>query len=337
MTQHGFIDNEISVNANGGTEIAKRTLTALIDPELLKEFQIISSRPRELDEDKIRILFAHDLATDPEVANLRDVNFRNKFHKLVFISNWQYQQYQLILGVPYSVGSAVIESGIHPIHIDFNEKKAQEEINMVYTSTPQRGLNILIPVFNKLCETHDNIRLHVFSSFKIYGWDDYDKQFEPLYDQCKENPKITYHGFTPHDELQEFLKKCHIFAYPCTWHETSCRAMIEAMSAGLLCVHPNYAGLYDTSGGLNMMYQGDVDGLTHANQFAGALDTAINTIKTNPNINGRLVFNKNFVDARFNINSIKMQWEYMLKDLIRIYPTPEHRKFTKDMFVYKIS
>mgnify|MGYP003632860012 FL=1 len=37
----GFEENEISENANGGTEIAKRMLGDIIDPKLLEEFQII--------------------------------------------------------------------------------------------------------------------------------------------------------------------------------------------------------------------------------------------------------------------------------------------------------
>ena len=40
----GFVENEISKNANGGTEIAKRKLQAILDPALLDNFQIICSQ-----------------------------------------------------------------------------------------------------------------------------------------------------------------------------------------------------------------------------------------------------------------------------------------------------
>ena len=45
----GFEENDISKNANGGTEIAKRKLAQIIDPQLLENFQIISSRIREMN------------------------------------------------------------------------------------------------------------------------------------------------------------------------------------------------------------------------------------------------------------------------------------------------
>ena len=109
-----FEENEVSKNANGGTEIAKRKLASIIDPDLLDNFQIICSRPRDLQMDKIRIFWAHDMAEDPESKKFQEQEFKDSFHKYVFISNWQYQRYQLIHGIPYDEKSIVLESGIEP-------------------------------------------------------------------------------------------------------------------------------------------------------------------------------------------------------------------------------
>ena len=79
-----------------------------------------------------------------------------------------------------------MESGIEPAPADVFDMKDKEKIRLVYTSTPQRGLEILVPVFEKLAEVHPDIHLDVFSSFKIYGWDDADKQFEPLYNRIRD-------------------------------------------------------------------------------------------------------------------------------------------------------
>ena len=334
-----FEENEISKNANGGTEIAKRKLAQIIDPKLLENFQIISSRVRELDFKKIRIFWAHDLPEDPESKKFKNEDFRNSFHKFVFISNWQYQRYQLIHGFPYDNKSIVLESGIEPAFGALNtedifDKKDKEKIKLVYTSTPQRGLEILVPVFDKLCEKFDNIHLDVFSSFKIYGWDEADKQFEPLYDRIRNHPNMTYHGFVPNDQLKEHLNKCHIFAYPCTWVETSCRAMLEAMSAGLVCVHPNYGALPETSGSLNIMYHGDQDMNKHAQVFGNHLAAAIDFVKNNQHKN-IIKFNKTYVDSRYSIDLIKNKWEVMLNDLLKMYPNEESRQKPKEMFVYR--
>lgn len=330
-----FEENEISLKANGGTEIAKRKLAEIIDPELLSHFQIISSRVRELDPTKIRIFWAHDLAEDPESQKFRDQQFQNSFHKFVFISDWQYQRYQLVHGMPYNTKSVVLESGIEPAPDDVIKMKDKEKIRLVYTSTPQRGLDILVPVFEYLADKHDDIHLDVFSSFKIYGWEDADKQFEPLYDQIRNHPKMTYHGFVPNKDLKDHLNKCHILAYPSTWIETSCRAMLEAMSAGLVCVHPNLGALPETSGGLNIMYHGDADDKTnHANIFVNHLNGAINFVRSVNHIHMQN-FNKTFVDSRYNISRIKNLWEMMLKDLVAKYPDEASRAIPKQQYVYR--
>jgi glycosyltransferase involved in cell wall biosynthesis len=331
----GFEENEISANANGGTELAKRKLASIIDPELLDNFQIICSRPRDLEKEKIRIFWAHDLAEDPESKKFKEQDFKDSFHKYVFISNWQMQRYQLFHGIPHDSKSVVLESGIEPASMSCLDKPKDGPIRIVYTSTPQRGLELLIPVFDKLSEMYDDIHLDVFSSFKIYGWDEADKQFEPMYDQIRNHPKMTYHGFVPNDQLREHLNKSHIFAYPCIWTETSCRAMLEAMSAGLLCVHNDLGALPETSGGLNIMYHGNMSDMNeHANIFASHLNAAIRIIKEQDN-RQLLEFNKAFVDGRYNIDRIKSKWEVMLNDLLVKYPTVESREKPKQMFVYR--
>lgn len=330
----GFDENEISVNANGGTEIAKRKLAKLIPSELLDEFQIICSRVRDLDESKIRIYWLHDLPEDPECIKLKDPTYRDQFHHFVYISDWQYSRFQLVCDMPYSTKNTVIDSGIQSINW---VEKPKDKIRLVYSSTPQRGLDILIPVFDKLCEKYDNIELDVFSSFKIYGWDEADKQFEPLYDACRKHPKINYHGYVPNEELHEHLKKCHIHAYPSTWFETSCRAMLEAMSAGLVCVHPNFGALYETSGGLNVMYQGDQDKNVHAGQFYNALDFAIENVLED-DIQAYTKFVKSYTDHRYSWSKIAAKWTNLLTQLKEKYPTAESRKITKaeQMFTYKV-
>jgi glycosyltransferase involved in cell wall biosynthesis len=332
---NGFEENEISINANGGTEIAKRKLASILDPELLSNFQIICSRPRELNQEKIRIFWNHDLPEDPEVKKYQDQEFFESFHKHVFISNWQYARYQLVHGVHYNDKSVVLESGIEPAPNSALTKPDDGKIHIAYTSTPQRGLDILVAVFKEFAKTNPNIHLHVYSSFKIYGWEEADKQFEPLYDEIRNHPQMTYHGFVQNETLKEALNGYHIFAYPSVWLETSCRAMLEAMSAGLVCVHPNYGSLPETSGALNFMYHGNMDDRNaHANTFANYLNAAIKFVeekKQEQVIN----FNKIYVDGRYGIERIKGQWDALLRSLLLEYPTIESRKIRQKILTFR--
>ena len=48
-----IVRNDTNEKAMGGTELIATTLADRLDPDLLKEFQIVHSRVRELDETKI--------------------------------------------------------------------------------------------------------------------------------------------------------------------------------------------------------------------------------------------------------------------------------------------
>jgi hypothetical protein len=327
----GFEENEISANAHGGTEITKRTLAKFVEEKLASEFQIIPSRVRDINVEKIRVYWQHDMAEDPEVNHLKDFNSRNRFHKFVFSSNWQLHEFNLKLGLPMDEKVQVIETPIEPLE---ERIKNSETCNLIYFSTPQRGLELLVPVVEELAKKHPHIHLNVFSSFKIYGWEDADKRYEPLYKKIADHPNMTYHGFAKQDVMREYLLNSHILAYPSIWQETSCRVLIESMSAGLMCVHPNLAALPDTSGGLTSMYQFIQDHNKHANLFYTYLDHAVQNVNK-PEVQNYLKFVKAYADSRFNIGKISSQWDGMLRDLLEKYPTVESRKVPSEMFVYK--
>jgi UDP-glucose:(glucosyl)LPS alpha-1,2-glucosyltransferase len=314
-------ENEVSANANGGTEITKRTLAPLIDEKLASQFQIVPSRVRELRDDAIRVYWAHDLPEDPECAWLSSVDSRSRFHSLVFSSNWQLQEFNRSLGVPLNSATHVIETPLTPLEL---VTKPEDRVDLVYISTPQRGLEILVPVFEELVKTHPEIHLHVYSSFRIYGWDDADKLFEPLYDRIRAHPSMTYHGSVSQDELRSALPRYHVLAYPSIWRETSCRALIESMSAGLMCVHPNFAALPDTSGGLTLQYQYHEDANDHANVFYQALDRAVTDVR-NHEVQRYLRFVKAYADTRFNVEKISAQWTSLMTELLMKYPDAASR------------
>lgn len=324
-------ENEISAKSQGGTEITKRSIGKRIPEELAKEFQVIPSRIRDIQSDKIRIYWAHDMAQDPECAHFKDLNSRNRFHKMVFSSNWQMNDWCRTLGIPMDDKLVVIETPLEPLNL---VPKAQDKVNLIYFSTPQRGLEILVPVVEELAKKHPNIHLDVFSSFKIYGWDEADAHFEPLYEKIRNHPNMTYHGFSPQEKLREHVQAAHILAYPSIWQETSCRVLMESMSAGLLCVHPNLAALPDTAGGVTFMYQWDQDPKEHAQTFYRYLDRAIEDVNK-PEIQNYLKFVKAYADTRFNIDRVSMQWENLMRELLEKYPDIDSRAVPQEMFVYK--
>jgi UDP-glucose:(glucosyl)LPS alpha-1,2-glucosyltransferase len=319
---------DLAKNARGGTELLYNELYHRMPYELLSKFQIVPSRPpKTLDSDKIRFYWAHDLVGDPASETLRNGGWKN-YHKIIFVSNFQMVEFQRAYGIPSS-HCLVVQNAITPIP---DHEKPKDVIRLAYWSTPHRGLNILIPVFNKLCEKYDNIVLDVYSSFALYGWEERDKEYEKLFEQAKTNPRITLHGSVSNETIREELKECHILAYPSIWIETSCLVLMEAMSAGMLCVHSNLGALYETAANWTNMYQVHEDPHKHADIFYHVLDQSIASYH-NPEVQKRLMVQKSFADAFYNWDGREVQWKALLESY---KDSPTKATVEEPTFVYRV-
>lgn len=317
------------VKAMGGTELmVARLESALEEAGLHDKVQVVPSRVRYIEDDKIRIFWAHDLPGDPESDFLKDQNLRDRFHHFVFVSNWQFWEYVKYYNLPMEKCS-IIRNGIKPFP---SHDKPKNRVNLVYFSTPHRGLQILLPVYNELYKKYgDKIHLDVYSSFSLYGWSERDIPYQPLFDYANNHPGISYHGAQSNETIRKALMHSHILAYPCIWQETSCLVLIESMSAGLTCVHPNLAALYETSGGLTRQYEYTNDLNLHASRFMSELDSAIEYELLEAKSLWRGVdssFTSNYADSIYDWNyAIKPQWIKLvnsLKDVDKSLPSQQY-------------
>lgn len=305
--------NELNQKSMGGTELIQKELYNRLPRELLEKFQIWFSRyrPEKVNKEKYQIFFAHDLPNDPESAHLKNSGW-DKFDKLIFVSNWQMQAYIGFFGIPYSK-CVVIKNAINPIfiHDKFAEYRNKEAVKIIYHTTPHRGLELLVSAFEEISKTRENVQLDVYSSFKLYGWEEKDKQYEPLFDRCRNHPKINYYGTVSNEEIKSALVEADIFAYPSIWLETSCISLIEAMSAGCLCIHPNIGALAETSANWTNMYQFDENNNTHIKKMIELLNYTIE----NPVSNERLLAQKQYIDNFYSWEDRQQEWEKALQDI----------------------
>jgi glycosyltransferase involved in cell wall biosynthesis len=290
-----------------------KALYERVDNDLLDEFYIIKSRVSWTDKDKPNVLWLHDTWDDPEVQHLKEQESRDRFAKLVFVSNYQLATYNLALGVPYQ-NAIVLRNAIDPIEY---KEKDEDVIRIIYHTTPHRGLNLVVAAVKAIAEEMgDKIHLDVYSSFEAYGWKERDKPYEDLFEEIRQHPNMTYHGFQPNDVVRSALQEAHIFAYPSVWPETSCISAIEAMSAGCEVVCPNFAALPETTGNFARMYQFNEDMGEHANVFANQLFQAI-VEHRDENLQKKLMFQKNWVDNFFNWDLRAAEWTNMLQSIKR--------------------
>ena len=313
--------DEFSKKSIGGTEIIKYGLLERLPPELLSKFQIITDRIGKLDKNKIRLYWSHlDTEQNEQLSHsLGNIDTKplanggwNKFHKIVFISHHQMENWIKTYDIPRS-HCVVMKHALDPIEL---QEKPTDKIILVHHSNPQRGLSLLVDVFERLCEEYDNIELKVHSSWKIYNMNaqesDYTKSY--LYQRLERHPKIKNIGYLPNDELKKSLASSHIFAYPNIIPETFCLSLLEAMSAGCLCVHPNYGCLPETASNWTMMYPYHEKIISHEERCYQELKKAIVIVNTKET-QKHLKKQKEYVDYLFNWERRTQDWIDLLTSL----------------------
>ncbi|MFA7408392.1 MAG: glycosyltransferase [Anaerolineaceae bacterium] len=239
-------DSVLTKNARGGTELMRDRFLKVVDPDLLQGIAVHFSRPQEPIRDMINILYCHDLAGDPATNVLHTQIGKDAFAAYVFVSYWQRDQF--IARYDLDLGKCiVIENAIEQEYIDDPAPfKDQETLRFIYHTTPHRGLELAVPIFQQLAKTHQNIHFDVYSSFDLYGWPSRNEPYQALFKTIEDDPNMTYHGSVSNGEILEALKKSHFFLYPCIWPETSCLAMIEAIACGVISIYSAWGALPET-------------------------------------------------------------------------------------------
>jgi glycosyltransferase involved in cell wall biosynthesis len=119
--------------------------------------------------------------------------------------------------------------------------------NGVYSSTPFRGLEGVLAMFPRLRRRVPGLSLDVYSSMKVYGWDqDNDREaYDPIY-RMADQKGVTMHGSVGQEILLNSLARSGFLLYPNTFDETSCISAIEAQACGAVVVTSAKAGLKET-------------------------------------------------------------------------------------------
>jgi hypothetical protein len=140
---------------------------------------------------------AHD---QPAMLPLSQIQERSTYDRFVFVSQWQSQQFQRCFDLDPS-RIRVLRNAISPAFrnrfptgVPILARKANPPV-LAYTSTPFRGLELLLELFPQIQQAVPGTRLKVFSSMKVYNLLDTDH--ETLYRQCQATEGVEYIGSLP--------------------------------------------------------------------------------------------------------------------------------------------
>lgn len=203
-----------------------------------------------------------------------DKRFIDKVKYIITVSEYHRQDVINKTGIdPDKV--VVIYNAIDPIDNDLSRFENVDVPQLIYTSSPGRGLEIGLTALSKL---DVDFRLSIFNEIipDLVKIDDNNKKI-------LEDPRFFFYGKTPHKTVLDHMSRSHIFMHTSNWHETFCLSLVEGLSANCLSVYSTFGSLKEVGSGFGLPYdienktQKDID--KHVEVFSNKITKAIEMVK----------------------------------------------------------
>jgi glycosyltransferase involved in cell wall biosynthesis len=179
-------------------------------------------------------LWLHDVSSAEVIAA-----YRHRYHKLIVLSWYHRGRYPELPDEALLVSSNGVDlAQFQP------PNPLRDPFQLVYGSDYCRGLRELLTSWPAIRQAVPTARLNVF-----YGWQGLDRcnprraqrlrrTFEPLFRQ----PGVTHLGRIGHAAVAGQFRRAGVWAYPCSFRETSCITAMKAQAGGAIpAVIPNGA------------------------------------------------------------------------------------------------
>lgn len=227
---------------------------------------VIASRVPELFDSElnadVKLLWLHHVNLRDELL-AKDVGLAegrlDRFDATVCLSQWHAMHTRALYSDVPPID--VIPNGIESSWYD-REPEPRTEPRFVYSSSPDRGLDVLLGLWPEIVGKWPGATLDVY-----YGWESIDaivrsnpgsrmaqglaafKQYVvSLVDRLntEHGGGITMHGRVPQRELAKRLHDATVWSYPTYFMETHCLTAIEMQLAGVIPVTSRLAALEET-------------------------------------------------------------------------------------------
>jgi glycosyltransferase involved in cell wall biosynthesis len=139
----------------------------------------------------------------------------------------------------------------------------------------------------------------------------------PLYNLCRMTEGVNFVGSVGQDTLAEAMYQSDVFAYPSTFPETSCIALMEAMASGCIIVSTTLGALRETAAGFGNLLDPPAETGRLAEVYAQfALQTIRDAYKNPDQWVARLDEQRTFSLKNYSWNARAKEWEELLEFVI---------------------
>jgi glycosyltransferase involved in cell wall biosynthesis len=230
-------------------------------------------------EARAKLLWAHDIHVGPYDAAFERRILRAD--RILCLSKWHKKNLQKTYPSIPEETFFLTRNGIDKNRFADEPKKIGNRL--IYSSSANRGLDVLLDLFPRIREKIGDAELHVYYGFDV--WEAMIRQsgnlsgpapvgpapvgsapvgsapvgsapvgfaplgfgvIESLKRKMVETAGVVYHGRVPQRELAEAFLASKVWAYPTAFTETSCITAIEAQAAGCVPVTTHVGALSET-------------------------------------------------------------------------------------------
>jgi glycosyltransferase involved in cell wall biosynthesis len=223
----------------------------------------------------------------PAIHDLRRQRERKNWNAFAFVSEWQRQIFEKSFWIPVEK-SRVMRNGVSPAFAECPNSPpwfmtGQPPV-LFYTSTPYRGLDVLLNAFPRVRAAVPDTRLRIDSSMGVYQIEPEADACRSLYDLARSMDGVEYVGSIGQARLAQELTGAAALAYPSTFPETSCITAIEAMAAGAAVFTTRLGALPETTQGHAAMVDWQPDKTKLAENFAAMVIQALRDMREYPEV-----------------------------------------------------
>jgi len=256
------------------------------------------------------------------VESLHDGTERYLWDKIILVSNWQVDRYCATFKVRREQVS-VLQNAIALAFEKLSLKKhyffeSGRPPVLFYSSTPYRGLNVLLSAFPLIRALVPGCEARIYSSMTVNQTPPEQDAHRALYDRCRAIEGVHYVGSLGQAALAQAMADLDIFAYPSTFAETSCIALMEAMAAGTMVLSAAVGALPETAAGFGNFC--DRPPNSSESQFAElyarfAAHTIQDAYKNPKQYSARIDEQRAFALQRYSWAERAVEWEKMLASM----------------------
>ena len=205
-------------------------------------------------------LILHDLQLSGNI-----IPMHNKIKNVFCLTEWHKNHFLEVF--------PQFEKITHPLHygIDFTnflDAKIEDKkvpYSFIYSSFPNRGLNIVLKMWPQIVSRYPEAVLHIFTDVNNkWANDFYPEELKEIRERLEIYKEIYHtsvinHGWVDKKTLANFWKQSAIWLYPCKFKETFCLTALESALTKTLAITNDLAALQNTVGDRGIVIPGDAD------------------------------------------------------------------------------